>query len=83
LEDVVASAVGPSNENEQALANRDLARRITERSPDHLTAPAKLHYLEGLSHEEVGRALGLSRRTVINYLAQFRKRALKVLGRES
>jgi RNA polymerase sigma-70 factor (ECF subfamily) len=72
-----------ANDNEEAVANRDLARRIAERSPERLTAPAKLHYVEGMSHDEVGKALGLSRRTVINYLAQFRKRALKVLGRQS
>jgi len=81
--DELDQAIGLAPDNEEVVANRDLVRRIAERSPERLTTPAKLHYLDGLSHEEVGRTLGVSRRTVINHLAEFRKRALRMLGRMS
>lgn len=68
--------------NENSLANRDLARRIIAHVPAHIGASAWLHHVDGMNHEEVGQTLGLSRRTVINYLAQFRGRALKLMGRE-
>jgi RNA polymerase sigma-70 factor (ECF subfamily) len=68
--------------NDDVFANRDLARRIAERAPERLTTAAWLHHVDGMSHVEVGRALGLSRRTVINYLNDFRERALKFLARE-
>ncbi|HXJ20476.1 MAG TPA: sigma-70 family RNA polymerase sigma factor [Polyangia bacterium] len=79
----VDRAADLTGDNEEVVANRDLARRIAERSPERLTRLAKLHYLDGLSHEEVGKTLGVSRRTVINHLAEFRRRALRMLGRMS
>jgi hypothetical protein len=47
--------------------------------PDHLRRSAWLHYVDGMSHDEVGRALGLSRRTIFNYLADFHARARRFL----
>ena len=82
-QDDAGGTVGSANDNEEVVANRDLARHIAQRAPERLTAPAKLHYLDGMSHDEVGRALGVSRRTVINHLAEFRKRALQILRRMS
>jgi RNA polymerase sigma-70 factor (ECF subfamily) len=83
LDDAGERGIGRTCDNEEMVANRDLARRIAERSPERLTEPAKLHYVDGMSHGEVGKLLGISRRTVINYLGQFRRRALKVRARES
>jgi len=74
----------PSNgSSEDLLADRDLARRLIERAPEHLRVPAWLHYVDGMSHDEVGKTLGLSRRTIINYLGEFQKRAAKFVGRQA
>lgn len=73
----------PSDASEDLLANRDLARRLIERAPEHLRVAAWLYYVDGMSHEEVGLALGLSRRTIINYLGQFQRRATKFVEAQS
>ncbi len=67
---------------EEAILNRDLVHRIIKRVPERLRAPVWLYHVDGMSHEEVGRTLGLSRRTVINYLGEFYERTRKFLGRE-
>jgi RNA polymerase sigma-70 factor, ECF subfamily len=64
---------------EDALLQRDLARRLMLRVPVHLRASAWLYHVYGMSHEEVGRTLGISRRTVINHIADFERRALKFI----
>jgi len=68
---------------EDTRSARDLARRIVERVPDRLALPALLHHVNGMSHREVGRALGLSRRTIITYIAEFRARALRLAAKDS
>jgi len=68
---------------EQLMVNRDLARRLISRVPERLRAPAWLYHVDGMSHEEVGRTLGLSRRTVINYIDEFHERTRKFLRRAS
>src|SRR6185369_14999522 len=65
---------------EEALAARELTRRIAARTPRRLTVSAVLYHVDGMSHEEVARALGMSRRTVIYHLAQFRARARRAVG---
>jgi RNA polymerase sigma-70 factor (ECF subfamily) len=72
-----------SDDGEDILANRDLARRVIARAPEHLRASAWLHHVDGMSHEEVGQVLGISRRTVINHLAEFDERARKFVGRQA
>ena len=71
-----------SRGGEAPLVDRDLARKLMSVVPDHLSKPAWLHYVDGMSHDEVGRALGLSRRTIFNYLADFQQRARRFLGME-
>jgi RNA polymerase sigma-70 factor (ECF subfamily) len=58
-----------------ALADRDLVRRIVEQVPEKLRAVAFLHYVDGLDQTEVAAVLGVSRRTVVNRLAAFGARA--------
>ena len=65
--------------SDELLAARDLARRIVFQMPDRMTVAAWLHYVEGLTQEEVGQALGLSRRTIVTYLTTFRTRAVETL----
>jgi RNA polymerase sigma-70 factor (ECF subfamily) len=70
-------------QSEQLMVNRDLARRLIGRVPERLRAPVWLYHVDGMSHEEVGRTLGISRRTVINYIDEFHDRTRKFLRRAS
>jgi RNA polymerase sigma-70 factor (ECF subfamily) len=63
------------------FANRDLARRLIERAPEKLRAVAYLHHVDGLEQGEVARVLGISRRTVVNRLADFAERSRKFAAR--
>lgn len=65
------------------LVDRDLVRRILERTPMRLGAATWLHCVDGLTHDEVGEKLGISRRTVINYIDDFADRARKFTERQS
>ncbi len=67
---------------EEALADRDLARRIIARVDAKLRAVAWAHYVDGLEQVEAAQLLGISRRTVANRLAAFDERARKFLGRQ-
>lgn len=69
-------------ELEKILANRDLAARIVERSSEKLRVTAWLHHVDGLDQGEVARVLDISRRTVINRLAEFADNARKFIQRE-
>ena len=63
------------------LADRDLATRIVRRSPDKLRVVAWLHHVDGLDQGEVARVLDISRRTVVNRLAEFAEYARKLVQR--
>jgi RNA polymerase sigma-70 factor, ECF subfamily len=73
----------PDANAEALLVDRDLARRILRRTPTHLGAAAWLHCVDGLSHDEVGQRLSISRRTVINHVEEFANRARKFAERQS
>ena len=66
---------------ERALADRELAERIVERAPEKLRVVAWLHHVDGLDQGEVARVLDISRRTVINRLAEFSANARKYIQR--
>lgn len=63
------------------LADRDLAARIVERAPEKLRVVAWLHHVDGLEQGEVARVLDISRRTVVNRLAEFAENAKKFVQR--
>ena len=63
------------------LADRDLAERIVRRSPEKLRVVAWLHHVDGLDQGEVARVLDVSRRTVVNRLAEFAENARKFATR--
>ncbi|HVK84464.1 MAG TPA: sigma-70 family RNA polymerase sigma factor [Kofleriaceae bacterium] len=65
----------------QLFADRDLAERIVERAPEKLRVVAWLHYVDGLDQGEVARVLDISRRTVVNRLAEFAANARKFAQR--
>ena len=61
----------PGGDLEASLGDRDLVARIVRRSPEKLRTVAWLHHVDGLDQGEVARILGISRRTVVNRLAEF------------
>jgi RNA polymerase sigma-70 factor, ECF subfamily len=65
----------------RALADRDLAARIVERSPEKLRVVAWLHHVDGMDQGEVARVLDISRRTVVNRLNEFAENAQKFVQR--
>lgn len=70
-----------SGDLEAALADRDLAARIVRRSHEKLRVVAWLHHVDGLDQGEIARVLGISRRTVVNRLAEFAEAARKFVAR--
>ena len=75
------SADGASGE--QRIIDRDLARRLVLRAPEHLRAAAWLHHVDGLKQGEVATVLGVSRRTVVSYLVAFKTYAKKFIARSA
>jgi RNA polymerase sigma-70 factor (ECF subfamily) len=63
------------------LADRDLVARIVHHAPEKLRAVAWLHHVDGLEQAEVARVLDISRRTVVNRLAEFAETARKRIQR--
>jgi RNA polymerase sigma-70 factor (ECF subfamily) len=56
---------------EQLLADRDLVARMIARAPEKVRVVVWLHHVDGLDQGEVAEVLGVSRRTVVNRLADF------------
>lgn len=68
---------------EERLANRDLASRLVMRAPEQIRTAAWLYHVDGMDQAEVAAVLGVSRRTVVNYLATFSRHAKKFLSRSA
>lgn len=66
---------------DELLANRDLVEQIIKRSSAQVRAAAWLHYVDGLKQSEVADVLGVSRRTVVNKLAELSANATKLMKR--
>lgn len=65
---------------EERIVDRDLGRRLTMNAPAHLRVVAWLYHVEGLAQHEIADELGISRRTVVNYLTAFHEYAMKFPG---
>jgi RNA polymerase sigma-70 factor (ECF subfamily) len=65
---------------ERLLEDRDLARRLISSAPPRVAEVAWLHLADGLTQDEVARVLGISRRTVVNRLADFHRHAHTLTG---
>jgi RNA polymerase sigma-70 factor (ECF subfamily) len=63
------------------IVDRDLAERLIHEVPEKLRTVAWLYHVDGLEQAEVAEILGISRRTVVNRLAEFQERGRRVLGR--
>ncbi|MBL4634859.1 MAG: sigma-70 family RNA polymerase sigma factor [Kofleriaceae bacterium] len=66
---------------EKALSDRDLARRVIVRAGKKRRDIAWLHFVDGLSQEEVAEVLGISRRTVGSQIQRFSADARKFIER--
>jgi RNA polymerase sigma-70 factor (ECF subfamily) len=64
------------------IADRDLVRRLISSVPASVGRTALLHHVAGLGQAEVAAWLGVSRRTVANRIADFRRRAPGLVGLE-
>jgi RNA polymerase sigma-70 factor (ECF subfamily) len=71
-----------SEHPEPAMLDRELAMRLVERAPEKIRAAAVLYYIDGLEQEQVAQTLGVSRRTVINWLQEFAERSRKYVTRD-
>ena len=72
----------PSAAVNQAGVICDLLRSNELHRGSNKRASVWLYHVGGMSHEEVGRVLGLSRRTIINYLNDFHERAAVFVRRQ-
>lgn len=66
---------------EDIVVDRDLARRIIERTPEKTRLVAWLALVDGLDQSEVARVAGVSRRTVGTRLKTFVEQAKKYAAR--
>jgi RNA polymerase sigma-70 factor (ECF subfamily) len=66
-----------------ALAARDVAVCVTRALPDEVRRVAWLSYVDDMRQHQVAKALGISRRTVVNRLAAFRSGVQRAMLRMS
>jgi RNA polymerase sigma-70 factor (ECF subfamily) len=64
---------------EDRIADRDLLRRLVTLAPPRLGEAAWLYHVDDLDQNEVARVLGVSRRSVVTYLNQFKEFAQRYL----
>ena len=63
------------------IADRQLVQRLIHQVPEKLRTVAWLYHVDGLEQAEVAAVLGISRRTVVNRLADFQDKGRKILDR--
>ncbi|MGZ3438888.1 MAG: RNA polymerase sigma factor [Polyangia bacterium] len=61
--------------SQPALEDRDVVLRFLGRFDERVQRVAVLHYLDGMTQDEIARATGWSRQTVFNKLSFIRERA--------
>ena len=55
-------------------------RRVLQRLPEKVAAAGVYYFLDGMTHEEIAKLLGVSRRTAGNWVERFQKRLHEQLG---
>ncbi len=82
---VRARPIEGSSESEErpsdGFANRDLVVRVLSRVPKQTSRVAWLYHVDGMDQQEVSDLLGVSRRTVVNRLAEFAQQAATYIRR--
>ena len=72
-----------SSHPEADLLDRELALKLVNHAPENLRVPAVLYYVDGYEQLQIARALGVSRRTVVNRLNDFIGQSRKFLSNEA
>jgi RNA polymerase sigma-70 factor (ECF subfamily) len=72
-----------SSESPDVVSDRQLAQRVLERFDTQTQAVAIGVFVDGMEHEEVAQALGISRRTVARKLQRFLGNARKYVTRSA
>jgi RNA polymerase sigma-70 factor, ECF subfamily len=67
---------------EAPLLDALAATALLARLPEKVRPVVWLHRVEGMEQEEVARVLGISRRSVVNRLAEFRERVERMMAKE-
>jgi RNA polymerase sigma-70 factor, ECF subfamily len=67
---------------EQRISDRQLAAQLVDCSPPKVRSVAWLYHVDGFDQAEVAAIMGVSRRTVVNQLAQFAQNARKASRRD-
>jgi RNA polymerase sigma-70 factor (ECF subfamily) len=63
------------------IEDRDLARRLIEEAHAKVRVVAWLYHVDGFEQAEIAAVVGVSRRTVVNRLADFHAGAQRFIGR--
>ena len=72
----------PPGSPDERIADRQLAQHIVHEVPEKLRAVAWLYHVDGLEQAEVAEILGISRRTVVNRLAEFQERGRRLFDQQ-
>jgi RNA polymerase sigma-70 factor (ECF subfamily) len=73
----------PTEHPEPGMLDRDAAMRLVASAPEKIRSAVVLYYVDGLEQTKVADVLGVSRRTVINWLNDFGDRSRKRLARDA
>jgi RNA polymerase sigma-70 factor (ECF subfamily) len=76
-----AAAAPASLDPESLLVDRAVVASLVAEAPEELGVVAWLHYRDGFEQAEIAEIVGVSRRTVASRLAEFLRRARKMVGR--
>jgi RNA polymerase sigma-70 factor, ECF subfamily len=81
--DELPEVAEPSLAAEARIVDRDLARHLIDHAQAELRVVAWLYHVDGFEQDEVAQVVGISRRTVVNRLADFRAGAHRFLERSA
>jgi RNA polymerase sigma-70 factor (ECF subfamily) len=65
------------------IEDRDIAQRLIRHAHPKVRVVAWLYHVDGFEQEELATVLGISRRTVVNRLAEFQSFAQRFLKRSA
>jgi RNA polymerase sigma-70 factor (ECF subfamily) len=69
----------PPDSTADPFADIDLVRWLVFHVPEKVRTVAWLYFVDGLEQSELAELLGISRRTVVNRIAEFQERGRKLL----
>jgi len=82
--DALPERAAPGSSPKEETARRELRAKLeaaVATLPDRLRVPVQLHYFHGMTHEQIGRALGVSRVTVTDRIGRAVRKLERVMRR--